>query len=93
MPEISWTSIIVALIGVASTITALVLGRSKAKVELVGAKDDQTAKWRDSALMLSEKILQRDAECRQHSNDLNDCREARKRCSVCSDGKKKRQGG
>lgn len=54
-----YTSIILAALG-SSGLTFLVkvfVDKKRRGLDFIGARDDQTAKWRDNALMLSENIV------------------------------------
>ena len=68
------------------TILAIVnwlINRRKQAVEIGGLKDDQTVKWRDNALHLSDQLLDKDVEIQEATMKLHDCLKARRNCPVC----------
>lgn len=62
------------------TIIGWIRGIGKDRIDLTGIKDDQTVKWRNDALDMSEKIL---LERSRHSETINKLRECRKRMKGC----------
>lgn len=59
--------------GFVLAIVNYLINRRKAGLEVSGLKDDQTAKWRDNALHLSEEIIEKNKEISRLFQRLSQC--------------------
>lgn len=57
--------------GVVLAVVNYLINRRKANAEIDGIHDDQTAKWRDNALHLSDEIVAKDQEIQAALRDAN----------------------
>lgn len=59
--------------GIAFTAVSAWLNRRRSGLDADGIRDDQTAKWRDNALQLSDDVIQKNRKVMDLESELHSC--------------------